>query len=1107
MRQEKILLCLDDCEESSTLSAPIARAIAFFWFVLFFLYSGALLAQSTVGTIVGTVTAPDGAAIQGASITVINEGTNASRAITTDKQGNYAAPALNPGRYTVSCNAPGFAPFKNTDVVLVSEQTIRIDLPLKMGSVSSSVVVNIGRPVLDTQMSSISATLTQSEINTTSTNLIGTVDATGDSGLLYFINTLPAAHGPDFAWSMAGSRAGEAYYNVDGISMNSVTFGNMVGPAEPSFAIVQEVQYDAVNNKAEFGQLLNVSTITKSGTNRLHGTIFEHNSNNGVAAQSYFSTSKGNFNENNFGAGLGGPILSNKLFFFGSFEGVLDSVPVAIDPNVPTLAMRAGDFSSLLQGPNPIVIKDPYTGQPFPNNQIPQNLLNTAASKSAQTWQNIFYPDPNYGPPNQYLGNYRGTFPQSTYNNRYDFRIDANTSASNSLFVRFSYDRASPEVLDSGLPPSITGTRVQTRWTYSGVVSDTWIITPNLLNVAKVGAMHTENDEDIKGPLFGQSILDKVGITGFPVAPANAAGIPALSISSFTSPYQLPPYAPIEQTIQAIDQLTYQHGNHTIKGGFEYRPQQVKHVFYPTFGNFTFNGNETGFGYSDFLLGLPQATSYTYTRPPEYARLYFLGMFLQDDWRVTPNLVLSYGVRYDYDSAAVDKYDTISSFDPATGAIVVPSLAIAQKYTNPQFPSAIPILSAQEAHFPRRSLRNSFPFALYPRLGFAYTLGKNTVFKGGYGIFNDDLGGDIFGFLYQAPYGGTIGYTNIIANGVPSITFNQPVNGNGKLGAVVLNSLNVNLRNPYVQQTNLTVEQNIGFDTALRFSYIGTFASQLVYRRNINQVHASTTPFSQANTPYPLYQYIYEADNGGMQNYNAFTAEVNHRMRKGLTFDAALTWSKSLTDDNSSTTAEAGIIIEDAYNLHRQYGNSQYDPRLGFVSNVVWSLPIGPGGIILRSNSLGSRILGGWQLSGGYFQNTGQYLTPTFSGFDPSNTNQFSGSVDRVGNPAPIGRRSINNWFNPRAYAVPKSGTFGNAGFGSLEGPGSSDLNLAVFKNFRVRKSGSLDISASFTNALNHPNFGNPDVVITDTTAGKITSTQGDFFGPRSGLLTARYSF
>ena len=1074
-----------------------------------------LFAQSNVGTIVGTATAPDGAAITGASVTVTNESTTATRIANTDQQGNYAVPDLNPGSYTVVISSPGFATLRDTGVVLASQQTIRVDAPLKIGNVSTQVEVTVGQPVLDSQMASISTTLTPTDITKSSTNLIGTVDATGDSGLEYFQDTLPAFNGPDFNWSTYGSRQNENYLNVDGISSTSVIYGQAAaGPGLPSVDIVQELRYDVVNNKAEFANVMTGTVVTKSGTNQFHGDLFDHNSNDGIAAQNYFSTSKGTYNLNNFGGSLSGPIWRNKLFFFAAYEGLLESLPRAINANVPTNDMRSGIFSALLPK---TVVKNPYTGQPFQNNTIPPNLLATAQSQAAQKWQTMFYPAPNFGPPTSTVGNYRITLPGTVYNNRYDLRIDANTSPKNTLFVRFSYDRASPETPG---PLPAAGTNVQIRWTYSGVISDTWIVTPNLFNVAKFGVFHEENEAEVKGPYFGQPILDALGIQGFPVSPPTAPGAPNVPINGFQTPtIATAPQDPTDQVNHIIDQVTYQRGNHTIKTGFEFRPQEGTNRYYANFGVFTFNGNESGFSYADFLLGLPQATSYTYVRPTEYARLFFLGAFAQDDWRITPNLVLSYGLRYDYDKPAVDKYDTVSSFNPATGSIVVPSLAVAQKYMNPEFPSQIPIVSSQQAGFPRRSLRNGFFYGISPRIGFAYSINPNTVIKGGYGVFSDPVGGQTFSLLYQAPYGGTIGYTNSLSNGTgtpcsvaapcnPSITFTQPVNSAGKLGAIVLNSLDVNLRNPILQQASLTLERNIGFNTSLRFSYVGTFDSDLEYGRNINQVPVSTKPFSQANTPYPLYQTINQYANGGRQDYNSLTGEVNHNLRHGLLFEAALTWAKNLTDDHGAQTHESGVIAEDTYNLHRQWGNDQYTPRWDFVSKLIWALPVGPGGWVLKANNLASKILGGWQLSVAYLQQTGQYLTPIFSGADPSNTNQFSGTASRIGDPTPIGKRTINNWFNPKAYAIPKNGTFGNAGFGSIKGPGYWVLNSAVYKTFIMPKTTSLEVSASFTNVLNHPNFGNPDVNVTDTGAGKITATSAsDFTGPRSGLLSARFSF
>src|ERR1700677_876938 len=962
--------------------------------VILSLFSLRLLGQGTVGSIIGTVTASDASVVANARVTITNEGTNSSRIVTTNDKGDYVAADLNPGIYTVRVDASGFSQVSNSGVVLSPQQTVRIDAALQVGAVNSVVTVTSGAPVIQTDTPSISSTVTSQTLARTSSNLLSTSDATGDSGLLFYTTLLPggAQAGGSFDWSMYGSRGSEAYYNVDGISSNSALYGNMVGPSLPPFGMIQDVEYSAVNNKAELGQLLNISVITKSGTNALPGDLFHNYANSALDARNYFANSIGRLIENDFGADVSGPIIRNKWFFFGSGEFLRQTQPISINPSVPTLAMRSGDFSSLLQGSNPVVIDNPYTGAAFPNNVIPQSLLNSAAV----TWQNMFYPDPNYGTADNYVANFRGTYPQHVYTNRYYLRSDYNFSSSNSMFARVGYVRSSPEVLDSGLPPSMTGYRVQKRHTWQGVLSDTWILSPRMINVAKVGFTHTAND--FGGALTGQSIVDDLGIMGFQPAPANKTGIPSVSTTDFASPYQLPESEPTEQTLQFVDQLTYQRGSHTFTAGAEFRPMQADQYFNPTFGSFSFTGAFSNFGYADFLLGLPQTTGYTYPRSPQYSRLWYLSAFAQDDWKARSNLTLFYGVRYDYDSPAVDKYNVIASFNPATGAIVVPTAAIAEQNINPVFPSQIPIQTAQQAGFPERSMRNSFKLAIYPRVGFAYRPFKNdnTVIRGGYGIFNDELSASLFSYLYGGPYGVSVGYTNSLVNGQPLISFPHPINsvaGGIGLGAVSIQTFDRNLRNPYAQQFNLTLEQNIGFNTGLRLSYIGTRAVKLAYAKNVNQVVASTTPFSQSATPYPLFYSTYLFQNGGYGNYNALSAEVTRTFRHGLSYEAGLTWAKNLTDDDDTlgNGIEGGVTAEDSYNLSRQKGNATYTLPIGFVSNLVWELPVGHGGRLLSGDGYAGRFLGGWRLSGAYLAQSGDFLSPGFSGPDPSNTNQFSG--------------------------------------------------------------------------------------------------------------------
>ena len=1069
-------------------------------------------AQSIAGNITGRVMAQDGAVVQNAQVTVTNQGTHAARSLESNADGNYGASELNPGTYTIMVEAPGYAPFRNVDIVLASQQTVRIDVMLKVGQVDSTVQVTEGAPVIETEMPSVSSTVSATTLANTSSNLLSTSDATGDSGLLFYTELLPGGSktGDSFNWSVYGSRGAEAYYSVDGISSNSVLYGNMVGPSLPPFGMVQEVQYSAVNNKAELGQLLNISVITKSGSNAFHGDLYDNYANSVFNARNYFANSLGRNIQDDFGADIGGPAIKDKLFFFASGEFLRETSPAVINPSVPTLAMRSGDFSALLNGPNPVQLKNPFTGANYVNNIIPAGQLNAGAL----TWQNDFYPLPNFGPAANYVSNFRGTYPQKTYTNRYYLRSDYNFSKANTMFARVGYIRSSPEVLDSGLPPALTGYRVQHRQTWQGVLSDTWVISPSLVNVASFGLTHTFND--FGGAIRGQALNDSLGITGLPPAPATATGIPSFYLNNFTSPYQLPESEPTEQTIQFIDQMTYEKGAHTIKAGVEYRPMQAEQYFNSTFGTESFTGGLSGFDYADFLLGLPQTTGYTYTRPPEYSRLWYLSGYAQDDYRIRKNLTLFYGLRYDYNSPPVDKNNVIASFNPANGAIVVPSESIAHNYINPAFPGQIPIETAANAGFPARSMRESTKLALYPRLGFAWQPFANgdTVVRGGFGIFNEEFTAGLANYLYGGPFGISVGYTNTITNGVPSVSLQQPINtseGGIGLGAVSVSAPAKNLSNPYIEQYNLTVEQNLGFKTGLRLSYISTHATQLTYTRNIDQPVAGIAAYNPATIPYPDYYSVFSFVNGGYENYNAFSAEITHPFSKGLSFESAITWAKNLTDDDDQggNGIEGGVTAEDSYNLSRQKGNAQYDPRVAFVSNLIYQLPIGAGGLFLKGDSFGDKLVGGWKLSGAYLAQSGHFLTPMYSGTDVANVNQFTGSVDKTGvTNVPAGGRTIQNWYNPGAYKLPLPGQFGHAGYGIVEGPNVNTVNLALFKSIPLIRESQLEIRGSFTNVLNHTNFGDPNMTITDTGAGQITSTTSNTFGgPRAGLVTATITF
>lgn len=1064
--------------------------------------------QATVATIIGTASDASGSVVPGVQVIVTNQGTNASRITMTDVFGNYEVNNLPPGTYTVTANLAHFRKVQTSNIVLTSQQTVRIDIPLSLGSNVTEISVS-AIPVINSETPTIASTISSEALTDTATNLRSTAGTTGDSGVYNMINLLPSGYQSSGArWSMYGSRGSEAYFNVDGISVNSAAYGNYIGDAQPSFESIQEVHYNMVNNNAEYPQLVNVTTITKSGTNQYHGGLFWFNSNSAWNAVPYFSSSLGPDNKNDFGAFLGGPVIRNRFFFYGTYEGVRDDAPVTINPTVPTANMRSGDFSGLTNASTgkPLTITNPFTGKPFPNNAIPQSMFSAPALK----WQQMMYPLPNWGNPDSPVANFRGkAFSEINRNDEFDVRGDYIASPVNSLYVRYSFNRSEPQQIEGGLPPNVLGYQYYLKVAHQGVISDTWILNSNLINVAKAG--YTRATITHYGSTFGQSLINTLGLQGVPPAPPTARGIPTVSISGFTTPSEIADNIAPDQTIQFTDQMTYQRGRHTLKWGYEYRPQYFSQQINPSFGSYSFNGHWTGYAYSDFLLGLPSTTAYSYSRSSEYAHFWFMSGFLQDDFKVSRKLTLSYGLRYDYDSPPVDKYDAVANFNPATGSIVVSNLNVLTKYVNPRFPSQIPVQTAAEAGYPGRSLRVAWKKAFQPRFGFAFRpfTDANTVIRGGYGLFNDDLTADMFSPMYGGPFGLNLGYTNQISKGVPLLTFTQPfIGSSGTVGAVSITGLDRKLRNPYVQQWNLTVERNLGWQTGLRLSYVGTKTTQLIYERDLNQVSASTTPFAQSRTRYPFFQHTYLFSNGAVQSYNAATAEINHNWKKGISFNGAFTWAKSLTDADETSDVEGGPLSEDAYDLRRNYGNSEYSARRRFVSGAVWELPFGKGKALLNDRPILDEIAGGWKISGSYIAQSGLYYTPAYSGYDPANVNQFSGRPDRVGDPTPVGHRSISNWFNPKAFAIPQSGTFGNAAYGSIEGPGAQIVNAAVFKTFALFRENTLRLQISATNALNHPNFAGPGLTITSTSVGHITSIQtGSFAGPRTMLVGARYNF
>ncbi|MPY88698.1 MAG: hypothetical protein GEU99_12320 [Luteitalea sp.] len=1055
---------------------------------------GLAVAQATFGTITGRVTDASGAVLPGVTVAVTHDATNLTRTAVTDEQGTYAVTHLNAGVYTVTVELEGFREASYPDVRLDALATVRIDVRLEVGELVETVVVDAAAPVVETDVPALSSV----RDNRALTDLRG-----GAASYQWTYLAPTGTQGGGSARSFGGGRMTMNNFNVDGISAKSPAFGNELGLAQPMREAVQELRFEYANSRAEFGHIANITMISRSGSNQFRGSGFWNTYPTGLLARDFFAEERPDLRGDNvFGGSLGGPIVRNRAFFFVGYETNLFRPQTVLASNVPTVKMRQGDFSDV-----PVVITDPQTGEPFPGNVIPPDRLNAGAL----AWQDRFYPLPNFGSPDLAAGNLRGTFAPDDRLDQIDTRIDYHLAPDQMLYGRFAVTNA-PRQLLGDLPPESAGFGEQRARGYQGTASYTWTLSSRLINEAKFGFTR-RNSSSGGRPFDAQQVIDLVGIQGLPNVP-GLQDIPTINISGITEvPQTLGEFS--EWSYQFINTLTYHTGRHLWKAGVQFKPLGSTSRLFPNLGEYNFTSQFTAHAYADFLLGLPETTVRTINRPEVQRRARQLSLFVQDDFTVSPRLTLNYGVRWQFDRPAFERDNLVSNFDPTIGALVVPD-ASALEAVHPNFPSTVPIVTAADAGLPSRSLRESDRNNFAPRVGFAFRPFEHTrtAIRAGYGVFYEDLSISVADPIFRrGPYGLTERFINRLGDdGTPEFTLQQPFREAGTAEGIQLDGVSRDLVNPYVQQWHLTVEQDVGLRTSLRLSYLGTKGTNLTFQRNVNQPLPSAEPFSPERLPFPGLgvDQILLRDTGANSLYNAMTLEVQRRMHAGLEFMAAWTWAKNLTDSRD-VGSEGGAQSENAHDLRRQRGNEPSTPRHRLVSSLIWELPVGEGRRYLNRSGLANQVLGGWQLSALYLAQTGLYLTPSFSGADPSNTGTFGGVPDRLcdGNLS-RGERTIERWFDAACFVTPANGRFGNSGFGILRGPDRHVVNLGLFKSFRMPNGHALRFEMTAANAINHTNFNDPALnVSAPGSVSRITATytRSDFSGPREIMIGLRYQF
>ena len=1090
------------------------------------------IAQSTFGTILGTVRDASGAVISKSVVTADNTGTSAHRATITDASGDYSIPNLEPGIYKVTIEAPGFQPFIH-QVELTARETVRSDAQMAVAGQSQSVSVEAGgAPVVNTEVSNIAETKTGREL--VDLPIAIATRAGGSTSPISTLTTQPGVQTDSSGnISVAGTKPTMLSVSIDGISSTGRS-----GPLTemfPSFNSIAEIRVSEINNAAEYGGVSDITTISKSGSNSYHGGVFENIQNSDMNARNLFAATKAIVKLNDFGAYGGGKIWKDRTFFFASYEGLRLPRQTTVTESVPSLALRAGNLSSYSTP-----VYQPGTGVPYPGNIIPQSVISPVAA-NALTY---LFPLPNTGSPNAIANNYTVNVPTAISSNQADLRLDQVISSKMSVFARGTYKVRAVQNTPTG--SILLGPISQPEIDFGYTIAFNWIIRPNLINEVRGGfnGNHTATKySDIGSTAF----VNEIGLQNLPQPYPTSGVAPWFNISGFQATGGGSSTATRNGTQQILDNLTWIRGSHTVKGGADFRyltghGQNVYDAY--ELGQYAFTGAVTGTlgaknayignPYGAFLLGIPDKT-YLDTNvqdkldgyDPAYA------FYVQDDWKPTQRLTINFGLRYELHPRFQDHDANLSNFLPdyqsiingqsILGAVVIPDNGAS--ITSPAFAASIaptPILLASQVGLNNSlHITNKLDFA--PRFGFAYRLTKDgkTVIRGGYGKFIEIPLGTLLSAGWAIHSADQAFFNNTITNGVPALKFPSPYPSNLAVSGSQFFQQAGDLHYPegIVQQWNLTVERDLGFNTGLRVSYDGNHGSNLGVQVNLGQLPPNTLGFSNATSllKYPLFGEVESEVGGGIQNYDALTASLNKRFSGGLQFLASYTFTRNLTDaqgfNPSGFASEAGGNASDVSDFRLDYGNVAYSRRNRFQATFLYQMPFGKGS--LSAGRFANPIVQGWELAGVLLYQSGPFLTVSVSGADPAGVGfpqiEGNGRADIVSGVSVYPtNQSINQWLNPAAFAVPANniGRFPDSPVGVAQGPGTQSVSLSLLKTVQIKEKYRIQLGAQTANLFNHPNYSPPNTTFNTSAFGTISSLQSaEGAGPRTIQGTFRVSF
>ena len=1036
------------------------------------LFSAGLVCAQSTGGITGSVQDSSGALVAGASVSAVQQQTNERFDANTDKEGRFSFPRLPVGDYRVEAAHQGFRRFVSEAIRLDADQTRQAAIVLQLGEASDSVQVTGAISLVETIGGAIRETVDEKRISELPLN--------GRNALqlqLLVPGAVPSAAaasdlGQSSAVSINGARGISNNYLLDGGDNNDPQLGTSALVPNPD--ALEEFSILTNNYSAEYGRGAGavVNAITKAGTNRLRGSLWEFIRNDAFDARNYFSLVVPKLRRNQFGGSVGGPVMlphlyngRDRTFFFFSYEGLRQRAAGTVSNLVvPTEMERRGDFSQSTLKP-----VDPATKQPFPGGVIPATRFDPAAVN----FLNIFIPLPNSS-----RGRYIYNSPNSLDHNQVIVRGDHNIGSKHRITGRYFNDK-SPELKTAGLPILRSKNRFDTT---NAMGNHTWTISPALLNTVQFSFGRIDLD---RGPL---PVLDGVTYQSLgvnirqdtPQYPTDYRG----SVSGFWNLNQDNVVTIDRKTYEALDNVSYVAHGHMLKFGGEFRRSSSdRNTANLTDPQFTFNGQNAVNPFADFLLGLPSVMNQgslrvNAIRGPEMA------LFFQDDWKVRQNLTLSLGLRYDPYFPFYDANNQIAVFRPGRQSVIYP-----------QAPRGLVFVGDQGV--PRGGVKTDWN-NLAPRFGFAWSpLGAKTSIRGAYGIFYETPAiHQLSAFSSTQPFSAQVqinqpfSFSDPYRGQMNPFPYTQPKTPEERgrftflRPNVVGETLDPALAAGYMQQWNLNIQRETLHGIVVTAGYVGSKGTRLPVQRELNPAvfgpGATAANVNQRRIYAPDFASIADYEANGFSNYHSLQLTLNKRFSHGYTILANYTWAKSI-DNVSLDTAGA---IQNSMDLRSEKALSDFDVRHRFVMSFLWEIPS-------VRKSWARWAIGGWQLNGILTMSSGIPFN-VVSGLDRALTGSGTQRPNLVGDPHLDPDRSradlTAKYFNPSAYVLPPLGSFGNSGRNSLIGPGSFNLDSSVFKNFPVRESVKLQFRGEFFNAMNNPNFSNPVSNIGTANVGSILS-------------------